>query len=232
MPFISVIIPALNEAENIVTTINAARRAYTADQIEIIVVDGGSHDGTVDLISPDIQVIQAPRGRAVQMNLGAEASKGELLVFCHADSQLPSSWREVVIDALKDPGVSGGTFQTKILPATGFFIWRNTWVMPVNWKIMYGDQVQFMRRTAYDQVGGFPDLPLMEDVEMSRALNHIGKLVRIDPSFRVITSSRRFMERGLIRQSLQNAVNMIRYLYFGATPEDIAKSYRSSREKE
>ncbi len=232
MPLVSVIVPALNEAENIVATINAARRAYTTEEIEIIVVDGGSHDGTVDLIPPDIQVIQAPRGRAVQMNLGAAASKGDLLVFCHADSQLPSGWREVVIDALKDSGVSGGTFQTKILPATGFFRWRNTWVMPVNWKIMYGDQAQFMRREAYDQVGGFPTIPLMEDVEMSRALNQIGNLVRIDPSIRVITSSRRFQEHGAIRQSLQNAVNMIRYLYLGATPEDIAHSYRSSREKE
>lgn len=232
MTLVSVIIPALNEAENIVSTLHASRRNYTVEQVEIIVVDGGSHDGTVERIPPDIEVIQIPRGRAVQMNQGAAAAQGDIFVFCHADSQLPPGWREAIIHALEDPGVGGGTFQTRILPATGFFILRNKWVMPANWRIMYGDQAQFMRRTAFDQVGGFPEIPLMEDVEMSRALDRIGTLVRIDPSLRVVTSSRRFMERGLIRQSLQNAVNMIRYLYLGATPEDIVKNYRSRRERE
>jgi hypothetical protein len=99
-----------------------------------------------------------------------------------------------------------------------------------NWRIMYGDQVQFIARETFDQVGGFPEIPLMEDVEMSRALHQRGRLAR-PRGIRVITSSRRFLERGPRRQWLQNIWAMIRYLYLGATPQDIARTYRSSREK-
>ena len=231
MTLISVIIPALNEAKNIALTINAARQDYTTDEVEIIVVDGGSTDGTIDKIPPHVTLIQAQRGRALQMNRGAAASHGDILVFCHGDSQLPCGWREAVINALVDVEVSGGTFQTKIVPAFGFLKLRNNWVLPSNWRIMFGDQAQFMRRTTFDQVNGFLEIQLMEDVEMSRALDSIGNIIRIDPKYRVITSSRRFSERGLIRQTIQNTINMTRYLYFGATPEDIARIYRSSRER-
>jgi rSAM/selenodomain-associated transferase 2 len=230
MTLVSIIIPALNEADNILSTIYAAQRDYTTEEIEIIVVDGGSTDGTVECIPPHITLLQTSPGRAMQMNLGAAVSHGEILAFCHADSQLPVHWRDVVIQALTDPAVSGGTFQTQILPAIGFLKQRNKWVLPPDWRIMFGDQVQFMRRVTFKQVNGFKVLPIMEDVEMSGALNRVGKIVRIDPAFRVITSSRRFKEFGLVRQTLLNTLNMIRYLYLGVKPETIARSYRSSRE--
>jgi rSAM/selenodomain-associated transferase 2 len=226
---VSVIIPALNEAQNIESTIAATRRNYPSDEVEIVVVDGGSTDGTPDVVPPDVSVVQSPRGRAVQMNRGAATSSGDPLVFCHADSQLPSGWREAVLEALARPGVSGGTFQTLILPAKGILHIRNHIRFPANWRIMFGDQVQFMSRATFEQVGGFPEIPLMEDVEMSRALHRVGRLVRIP--LRVTTSSRRFLERGAIRQSLTNGLNMFRYLYLGATPEDIVRVYRSSREE-
>jgi len=166
------------------------------------------------------------------MNAGAANARGDILVFCHADSQLPEGWREAVIAALDMPGVSGGTFQTLILPANWMLAIRNRWVFPANWKIMFGDQVQFMRRATFEAVGGFPEIPLMEDVEMSRALNKVGRVVRISHQYRVITSSRRFAERGFLRQSLLNGLSMLRYLYLGATPKDIARVYRSSREED
>lgn len=228
---ISVIIPALNEAENIERCIAAARQAYTTDEVEIIVVDGGSTDATPDLIPDDVTLRSSPRGRAVQLNRGAEAAVGEIFVFCHADSLLPLGWREAVVDALDDPAVSGGTFQTLILPANWMLKIRNRWVFPPKWSIMFGDQVQFMRRATFEAVRGFPEIPLMEDVEMSRALHEAGRLVRIDPDVRVITSARRFAERGYLWQSLLNGWNMFRYLNLGATPEQIARSYRSSREE-
>ena len=227
---VSVIIPALNEAQNIQQAIAAARRNYTPAEVEIVVADGGSTDGTPDLVPPGVTLIRSPSGRAVQMNRGAAASHGEILVFCHADSQLPAGWREAVIEALSHHGVSGGTFQTSALPERGIILRiRNRLRFSANWKIMYGDQAQFTSRATFERIGGFPEIPLMEDVEMSRALHQEGKLVRIP--LRVITSSRRFLERGPLRQWLLNICSMIRYLYLGATPEDIIRVYRSSREE-
>ena len=228
MVLVSAIIPALNEAENIQRTVAAARRGYAPDQVEIVVVDGGSTDGTPGRVPAGEMLIRAPRGRAVQMNAGARASHGTLLAFCHADSQLPAGWREAAIDALRQPGVSGGTFQTLILPARGILHLRNRRTYPARWQLMMGDQVQCMSRATFEQVGGFAEIPLMEDVEMSRALHRAGRLVRIP--LRVTTSSRRFLERGPLRQWLFNVWNMARYLYLGATAEDIARAYHSSRE--
>jgi rSAM/selenodomain-associated transferase 2 len=227
----SVIIPALNEAENIQPCVAAARRDYAPGAVEIIVVDGGSTDDTPDLIPPDVTLIAAPRGRAVQLNRGGAAARGEVFVFCHADSRLPAGWREAVCETLSRPGVVGGTFQTLILPANWLFKYRNRWVFPTRWPFMFGDQAQFMRRDTFVQVGRYPEIPLMEDVEMMRALHRLGRLARVHPQVRVTTSARRFAERGVLRQILLNAWNMTRYLYFGATPEQIARSYRSSRER-
>ena len=229
---VSVIIPALNEAENIAQTIAAARRDYTLDQVEVIVIDGGSTDGTPDLVPPppDARLIRSPRGRAIQMNRGARASSGQVLIFCHADSQLPEGWREAVIEALRPSGISGGAFQTRLLPEKGILYVINRLSLPADWRIMFGDLAQFMPRAVYDQVGGFPEIPLMEDVEMARRLHGAGKIVRVP--LRVITSSRRFLENGPLRQWLLSFRCMIRYLYFGASPEEIAEVYRSSRERQ
>lgn len=227
----SVIVPALNEAENIRPCVAAARQDYPSDAVEVLVVDGGSTDGTPDLIPPDVMFIAAPRGRAIQLNRGAAAAHGEIFVFCHADSRLPVGWREAVYETLNQSNVVGGTFQTLILPDNWLFKFRNRWVFPTRWQIMFGDQAQFMRRETFAQVGGYPEIPLMEDVEMMRALHRLGRLARVRPQVRVTTSARRFAERGVLRQVLLNAWNMTRYLHFGATPEQIARSYRSSRER-
>jgi rSAM/selenodomain-associated transferase 2 len=226
---VSVIMPALNEAEHIQAAIAAARRGYTPAQVEIIVVDGGSHDGTPDRVPPGVTLVVSPPGRALQMNRGAAASRGEVLIFCHADSQLPAGWREAVLHALSQPGVSGGSFHLRLSPARGVLHLINRLRYPANWRIMLGDQAQFMTRHTFEQVGGFPDMPLLEDLEMSRTLHQAGRLVRVP--LRVVTSSRRFLERGPLRQLCLDVACVVRYLYLGASAEEIASLYVSSRDR-
>lgn len=225
---VSVVIPALNEAGSITACVRAARRGYSPAEVEIVVVDGGSTDGTPGLVPAGERVVHAPRGRAVQMNRGAAATGGGVLVFCHADSLLPAGWREEVLAQLALPRTSGGSFQTRFRPAAGFLGVLNLLSTRADWRIMYGDQAQFMRRASFERTGGFPPIPLMEDVEMARALHRLGRLRR--SRLPVITSGRRFIERGPLRQAVLSVTCMLRYLYMGATPQAIARAYRSSRE--
>jgi len=226
---VSVVIPTLNEAWSIVRTLDAVREGYSDQQVELIVADGGSQDGTLDLLPAGVVGLRSPRGRARQMNAGARVARGQVLVFCHGDTLLPHGWREAILDALSDSRVSGGAFQVKLEPAAGILHWTNRLRLPPVWQITMGDQVQFMRREVFDQIGGFPDIPLMEDIEMSRSLHRQGRLVRLP--LRVTTSSRRFVERGPWRQWWLSARCLVRYLWFGATPQEIAAVYRSSREE-
>ena len=220
---VSVIIPTINEEAFIQDTIKAVRQDYDQDQVEIIVVDGGSQDQTLRLIPADASLIESSPGRARQMNLGAQLASGDILVFCHADCILPAGWREAVLQALEKPGVSGGTFQLSILPEKGVLKLRNRINYPANWRLMYGDQVQFMKRSTFEAIGGFPDLPIMEDLEMSRALHQFGQLVRIP--MRVRTSSRRFSGDQPRRQWLLSIKCVILYLYFGKSAEQIKQIY-------
>jgi len=226
---VSVIIPSLNEEVYISEAIQAARRDYAPEDLEIIVVDGGSRDRTLYLIPQNVKVLQSQPGRAQQMNLGAAHARGKILVFCHADSLLPEGWREAIIEELSKPNVSGGTFQLSIIPATGILKLRNKINYPANWRLMYGDQVQFLTRRTFERVCGFPEIPIMEDLEMSRSLMQVGRLVRIP--LRVKTSSRRFSGKKPRSQWLLSIRCVILYLYFGATTEEIKSIYYQGTDK-
>ncbi len=220
---VSVIIPTLNEVQSIEQTIQAARLDYDPDEVEMIVVDGGSSDGTIKKIPSECRILPSKPGRAIQMNLGASHAKGDIFLFCHADTKLPPKWRESVIKAVTDPDVMGGAFLPKFVPAKGILHILNSLYYPPNWRLMYGDQALFVRGKIFESIGGFPELPIMEDIELMRRLAKLGKLVRIPQ--RVETSSRRFITRGPLRQTWLNIKYIFSYIYLGTPAEKIADRY-------
>src|SRR5882672_8654879 len=167
---VSVVAPTFNEAEHIVRTL---RRVRESGACELIVVDGGSSDGTLDLVRPyaDI-VLSATRGRARQLNAGAQYASGEILLFLHADTVLPRNFLHVLQQALHDPQVVGGRFDVH-LDAPGWPFRMIETLMNYRsrlTRIATGDQAIFVRREIFMAIGGFPELELMEDIAFSRRL--------------------------------------------------------------
>jgi rSAM/selenodomain-associated transferase 2 len=220
---ISVVIPALNEAENILSCLESVKSQYC--EFEVIVVDGGSMDGTVDLVRPQARVVRSEKGRAVQMNSGARLCAGEVLLFLHADSQLPPGGLVLVERVLANPRIVGGTFglrfdSRKILLRFITFFTRFKFRY-----FHYGDQGIFVRRSVFEQLEGFEEIPLMEDVDFLRRLRKTGQLALLKQA--VTTSARRFLEHGILRQQLLNTILVICYL-LGAKPETLKKWYERS----
>jgi rSAM/selenodomain-associated transferase 2/rSAM/selenodomain-associated transferase 1 len=220
---ISIIIPALNEAATIARTIsNLAGR----DHLEVIVVDGGSTDETAELAgSQGAKVIHSKPGKAVQMNAGASAAAGDILVFLHADTLLPGGFRNQIVSALNQKGVAAGAFRLRIdSDAAGLRIIENA----ANWRsrllrMPYGDQALFVKKSLFDEIGGFPDLPIMEDFLLVRRLKRKGKTVILPAA--VVTSPRRWLHLGILKSWLINQLIVIAY-YLGATPQQLTRFYR------
>lgn len=217
---ISVVIPALNEAENILSCLESVKNQYC--EFEVIVVDGGSRDGTVDLARPQARVIRSEKGRAVQMNSGARVCTGEVLLFLHADSQLPPDGLVLVERVLANPRIVGGTFRLRF-DSRKILLRFITFFTRFKFRYLhYGDQGIFVRRSVFEQLKGFEDIPLMEDVDFLRRLRKAGQLALLKQS--VTTSARRFMEHGILRQQLLNTILVISYL-LGMKPEVLKKWY-------
>ena len=223
-PRLSIIIPALDEAAGIGATL-AAMQPLRAAGHEVIVVDGGSRDGTPAAAQPLAdRVLAAPRGRASQMNAGADRAVGEILLFLHADTRLPPGADRAVLDGLAASGARWGRFDVRIEGRSPLLA-LVAWLMNRRSRltgIATGDQAMFVTREAFATVGGFPALALMEDVELSTRLRRVSPPLCLGD--RVVTSGRRWESRGVFRTIVLMWWLRLRY-FLGASPERLRRIY-------
>ncbi|MEO1994704.1 MAG: TIGR04283 family arsenosugar biosynthesis glycosyltransferase [Planctomycetaceae bacterium] len=219
---ISVIIPTLNEARHIE---RAIRQVRVCGDCEIVVVDGGSTDGTLERATQADVAIAGPQGRALQQNCGAASSHGDILLFLHADCELQPGCLEAIETGLQNPRVVGGCFYQRI-HAQGILYRSLEWGNAIRVRLAgwaYGDQGIFVRRCIFERLGGFPELPLMEDLYFSKRLKREGllRLLR-DPPLRV--SARRWQQNGVLRQTVRNWF-LIGLTALGVSPSRLVRMY-------
>jgi uncharacterized protein len=224
---LSVIIPVLNEAK----TLPDVLASTAADsEVEIIVVDGGSIDDTLAIAqSYGVNVLSSPGGRALQMNAGAAVATGEILLFLHADTQLPVGYDQMVRATLdsqssKPPAIAGAF--TLTIDAPRWTLRLVEW--GVNWRsrllqLPYGDQAIFLKADTFHKLGGFPKLPIMEDFELICQLRRLGSIVILPVP--VVTSARRWLKKGVFQTTLINQIIIASYL-LGISPQRLANGYR------
>jgi rSAM/selenodomain-associated transferase 2 len=225
-PKLSIVIPTLDEAAGIVAQLESLQ-PLRARGHEVIVVDGGSRDGTAGLARPLAdRVLDAPRGRAVQMNAGARLATADILLFLHADTRLPERADTLVSDALARPDRGWGRFDVRIcgrhplLPVVAAAMNLRSRLTG----IATGDQAIFVRRRLFEALGGFPEIALMEDIALSRSLRARSRPVCLRS--RVLTSGRRWEKHGVLRTIF--TMWRLRLAYFlGAAPARLARDYPS-----
>ena len=220
---LSIIMPVLDEAPAIEAAL-AALSPYRGRGMEVIVVDGGSRDGTLALARPLADcVLSARRGRAAQMNAGAAVAHGEILLFLHADTRLPDNADILIRDALAQSGLAWGRFDVRFDGGRLLSLVAFTMNLRSRWTgIATGDQALFVTRAAFNAVGGFPSIALMEDVALSTHLKRISRPFCIRT--RVTTSARRWRQHGTLRTMF--LMWRLRLAYFlGADPAELARRY-------
>jgi rSAM/selenodomain-associated transferase 2 len=220
--FLSIVIPTLNEETEITETL---KHVGAPDFSEVIVADGGSRDRTVALARKwGAQVVSSPAGRGLQLNRGAEQAQGDILLFLHADTRLPPGYASLIREALDDPCILGGYFSLLFFPSTRRLRIK-AWMISLRTRcfgLAYGDQAYFVRASVFRHLTGFPEIPLMEDLEFIRKLRRLGQLAFIRSP--VSTSARRFLRHGQLWATLQNKVTYFAY-FLGVSPERLEKFY-------
>ena len=221
---LAIVIPALNEAVNLSRLLPDLARGCPG--AEIVVVDGGSGDDTATVVArlPGPRLLESARGRAVQMNHGAREAGGDTLLFLHADTRLPDGAARAIEQTLAEPGVVGGRFDVRFdneRPLYRVIAWfMNTRSRASG--ICTGDQAIFVRRADFEAVGGYPDIPLMEDIELSRRLKRRGNLRAL--RLRVTTSARKWEREGPLRTI--GLMWALRFLHFcGVAPARLHRWY-------
>ena len=223
---ISVIVPVLNEEKSIAATLQALARLQP---YETIVVDGVSEDRTAEIAAEfGVKVIPSERGRARQMNRGAREASGDVLLFLHADTRLPSTAFSDIAGAMGDPRYVGGRFDVELdgkhwlLPLVGRLISYRSRLS----KVATGDQAQFARRAVFQRMGGFEDIPLMEDIAFCRTLKRLGEVACLRS--RVVTSARRWEVDGVWRTIFRMWTLKLLYLT-GVSPARLKQFYADTR---
>lgn len=222
---LSIIVPTLNEAAQVTATLESLQPLRALGH-EILVVDGGSDDGTPECAQPHCdRVIITSRGRARQMNAAAHAACGSVLWFLHADTHVSTTAIQALLTALAQPHCQWGRFDVR-LSGTHPLLRVVAALMNLRSRltgIATGDQGIFVRRALFERIGGFPDIPLMEDIELSRRLKRAAAPVCLRE--RLLTSSRRWEQHGILRTIL--LMWRLRFAYWiGVSPERLAAQYR------
>lgn len=222
---ISVIIPTLNEAGCIAAAIASVRNSGPA---EIVVVDGGSSDETRERAGGADRLVSSPAGRARQMNTGARQASGDVLLFLHADCRLGPGALASAERILSRPGVVAGCFRQRI--DAGHWVYRlidaAATLRARILGVAYGDQGLFLRRQTFERIGGFPEVPLMEDMWICRKLRYFGRLALAEQH--IIVSPRRWQRQGVVRQTLRNWV-LTGLSAAGVSPQTLARHYPAVR---
>ncbi|HEX5496464.1 MAG TPA: TIGR04283 family arsenosugar biosynthesis glycosyltransferase [Mycobacteriales bacterium] len=219
---VSIVVPVLNEAAVIESALRRLRSDFPG--CDLVVVDGGSSDGTVGLAAPLATVVPGARGRAAQMNEGAGHCAGDVLWFVHADSAVDPAALGQIRACLADPRVVGGGLRLRFDRRSRGLDWlaRASNLRARRLHQIFGDQALFVRRTVFDELGGFPDLAIMEDLQMSRMLHRRGEL-RLLPATST-ASARRFTEHGTWPMIV--FMQYLKLLYhLGVDPERIRRRY-------
>ncbi len=240
---IGVVIPTLDEAQNVVAALRSVGREGPGDEafahagpplaVEIVVVDGGSRDETCERARNEgARVIELPKdaasGRARQLQAGFEACEGDAVLFLHADTRLVPAWRGAVAAALADPAVAGGAFRfgfdRREAPSWPMKIveWGAR-VRSERFGMPYGDQAIFVRRPVLEAIGGVPQVPMMEDLDLVDAIKRQGRWVQLEEP--ALTSARRYRARGTLRTVVRNALAMTAW-WLGLDRERVARWYR------
>lgn len=221
---ISVVIPALNEESHLEKTLQSITKQE--GDYEFFVVDGGSSDNTVTIAKRYTTVINSLRGRAIQMNTGAKACSGDILLFLHADTILPDNAFREIRKRMKDDAVAGGSFYIAF-DADTFILKGVSFITRFNFRLFhFGDQGIFVRRTVFQTLQGYKEMPIMEDYDFYKRLGKQGKVILI--RMPVISSARRFVRKGVIRQLLVNKLVVLAY-WAGVDIQTIKRFYDDTR---